>query len=179
LLGQTARPFPGWRPVYAETRTSCAARARGARRFLPGAIRCRETSAGARHSSCARGASSGRQPGKGAIRVQERNHSRRVCSQPSPRPHGFGGSAVVRPSLKRAGHAVQASSPAARVHRGLPRAVPTDGGYHAGRKHADARRDHKLQRAGYRVLRIQAELVMRDLPGAVAQVVAALRSQDP
>jgi len=57
--------------------------------------------------------------------------------------------------------------------------VEVDGGYHTQRKRADARRDHKLQKAGYRVLRIQAELVMRDLPGAVARVVAALRSEEP
>jgi very-short-patch-repair endonuclease len=51
--------------------------------------------------------------------------------------------------------------------------VEVDGGYHARRKSADERRDIKLNRAGYRVLRIDAELVMRDLTAAAAEVVAA------
>ena len=50
--------------------------------------------------------------------------------------------------------------------------VEVDGGYHARRKGADARRDRKLARAGYRVIRIEAELVMRDLDAAVAMVAA-------
>ena len=45
--------------------------------------------------------------------------------------------------------------------------VEADGGYHARRVTADARRDRKLTRAGYRVVRLQSKLVMRDLPAAV------------
>jgi len=41
--------------------------------------------------------------------------------------------------------------------------VEVDGGYHARRVTADARRDRKLERAGYCVVRLQGELVMRDL----------------
>ena len=52
--------------------------------------------------------------------------------------------------------------------------VEVDGGYHARRVTADARRDRKLARAGYRVVRLQAELVMRDLPAAVRAVQRAL-----
>lgn len=52
--------------------------------------------------------------------------------------------------------------------------VEVDGGYHARRVHADARRDRALAQAGYRVLRIDADLVMRDLPAAVALVRDAL-----
>jgi len=37
-----------------------------------------------------------------------------------------------------------------------------------------ARRDRKFRRAGYRVLRLPAELVLGDLPGAVARVQQAL-----
>jgi very-short-patch-repair endonuclease len=48
--------------------------------------------------------------------------------------------------------------------------VEVDGLYHEQRRDADARRDRALARAGYRVLRIEAELVMRDLPAAVARV---------
>jgi very-short-patch-repair endonuclease len=48
--------------------------------------------------------------------------------------------------------------------------VEVDGAYHAPRAEADARRDRALARAGYRVLQIDAELVMRDLPAAVARV---------
>jgi very-short-patch-repair endonuclease len=52
--------------------------------------------------------------------------------------------------------------------------VEVDGGYHARRRAADASRDRKLQRLGYRVLRLDAELVLHDLPAAVALVRAAL-----
>jgi very-short-patch-repair endonuclease len=52
--------------------------------------------------------------------------------------------------------------------------VEVDGGYHAGRRGADARRDEWLRRAGYRVLRVQAEQVVRDLPAVVARIRAEL-----
>lgn len=52
--------------------------------------------------------------------------------------------------------------------------VEVDGGYHARRGSADSRRDRKLARAGYRVVRLQAELVMRDLQAAVVAVRRAL-----
>jgi very-short-patch-repair endonuclease len=52
--------------------------------------------------------------------------------------------------------------------------VEVDGGYHALRRGADARRDEKLRRAGYRVLRVDAELVIRDLPRALARIRAGL-----
>jgi very-short-patch-repair endonuclease len=55
--------------------------------------------------------------------------------------------------------------------------VEVDGGYHERCRRADARRDEKLRRAGYRVLRLEAELVRRDLPAALALVVAALENQ--
>ena len=52
--------------------------------------------------------------------------------------------------------------------------VEVDGGYHAGRLVADARRDEKLRRAGYRVVRVPAELVLRAPDEAVAIVRCAL-----
>jgi very-short-patch-repair endonuclease len=52
--------------------------------------------------------------------------------------------------------------------------VEVDGGYHAHRVTADARRNRKLVRAGYRVVRVQAELVMRDLATALLAVRRAL-----
>ena len=52
--------------------------------------------------------------------------------------------------------------------------VEVDGSYHAQRGTADARRDSKLGRLGYRLLRIPAALVMGDLQAAVALVRAAL-----
>jgi very-short-patch-repair endonuclease len=36
--------------------------------------------------------------------------------------------------------------------------VEVDGGYHAGRRRADARRDRALARAGYRVVRLDIEI---------------------
>jgi very-short-patch-repair endonuclease len=52
--------------------------------------------------------------------------------------------------------------------------VELDGGYHARRRAADARRDRALQRLGYRVLRLDASLVSERIHDAVAQIRAAL-----
>jgi very-short-patch-repair endonuclease len=52
--------------------------------------------------------------------------------------------------------------------------VEVDGSYHARRSGADARRDRALARAGYRVLRLKAELVLSRLPLAIALVRQAL-----
>jgi very-short-patch-repair endonuclease len=49
-----------------------------------------------------------------------------------------------------------------------------ESGYHARRSRADERRGLKLRRLGYRVVRVSAELVLDDLPAAVALVRAAL-----
>ena len=54
--------------------------------------------------------------------------------------------------------------------------VEVDGGYHAQRRTADARRDRKLARQGYRVLRVDAEVVRRRPEDAVALVRAALET---
>ena len=56
--------------------------------------------------------------------------------------------------------------------------VEVDGEYHAERQAADARRDRVLARAGYYVLRLDADRVMDDLDSAVASVrgeIARLR----
>ena len=55
--------------------------------------------------------------------------------------------------------------------------LEVDGGYHAARAAADARRDRYLQRAGYRVVRISAEVVMRQLPLALEQIRSALHGE--
>jgi crossover junction endodeoxyribonuclease RuvC len=60
------------------------------------------------------------------------------------------------------------TAPAARL------VVEVDGGYHAERRAADARRDRKLRRLGWRVVRLDAELVVERLPEAVARIRAAL-----
>jgi very-short-patch-repair endonuclease len=52
--------------------------------------------------------------------------------------------------------------------------VEIDGAYHEARRDADARRDRALVRAGYRVLRLDASLVMRDTGAAVARVRQAI-----
>ena len=52
--------------------------------------------------------------------------------------------------------------------------VEVDGAYHHGRAKHDARRDRALATAGYTVLRIDAQLVMSDLPAALARVRAAV-----
>ena len=53
--------------------------------------------------------------------------------------------------------------------------VEVDGGYHAARGKADARRDTVLAELGWRVVRVQAALVMRDVAEAVLAVRAALQ----
>jgi very-short-patch-repair endonuclease len=52
--------------------------------------------------------------------------------------------------------------------------VEVDGGYHSRRCGADGRRDRWLERAGYRVLRFEAQQVMADLPGVLALIVEQL-----
>ena len=52
--------------------------------------------------------------------------------------------------------------------------VEVDGSVHARTRRADVRRDEVLKRAGYHVLRLDAELVLRDLPAAVARVREAV-----
>jgi very-short-patch-repair endonuclease len=52
--------------------------------------------------------------------------------------------------------------------------VEVDGGYHRERGRADARRDEKLRRLGYRVLRLEAELVEREIERAVELVQVEL-----
>ena len=54
--------------------------------------------------------------------------------------------------------------------------VEVDGGYHgdARRQRSDARRDSRLARAGYRVLRLPAELVLSSIGQALSLIGAAL-----
>jgi very-short-patch-repair endonuclease len=52
--------------------------------------------------------------------------------------------------------------------------VKADGGYHARRRSADARRDAALARLRYRVVRLEAELVRRELPAALERVREAI-----
>ena len=52
--------------------------------------------------------------------------------------------------------------------------VEVDGAYHSQRVAADARRTRALEQLGYRVLRVDAELVSRQLPLAVEAIRNAL-----
>ena len=52
--------------------------------------------------------------------------------------------------------------------------VEVDGGHHRLRGTGDARRDRDLRQLSCEVLRIDAQLVLRDLPGALAVIRAAL-----
>jgi len=52
--------------------------------------------------------------------------------------------------------------------------VEVDGGYHAQREAADARRDRQLARWGWSVLRVDARTVMRALPEVVGHVQRAI-----
>ena len=52
--------------------------------------------------------------------------------------------------------------------------IEVDGAYHAERTRADTRRDAALVRAGYRVLRLEAALVARDIERVLEQIRAEL-----
>ena len=52
--------------------------------------------------------------------------------------------------------------------------IQVDGGYHVTRRSADQRRDRTLCRMGYRMVRLDAELVRRDAHAAIALIRAAL-----
>ena len=54
--------------------------------------------------------------------------------------------------------------------------LEVDGGIDARPRTADARRDRELARLGYQSLRVQAQLVLGDLPAAVALVNAAIEA---
>lgn len=72
---------------------------------------------------------------------------------------------VVRRQVVLGQHVVDFLVPACRL------VIEVDGGYHAARRGADARRERALRRLGYRVLRLEAELVL----GAPEQALAAVR----
>ena len=52
--------------------------------------------------------------------------------------------------------------------------VEVDGGYHAARSSADRRRQHWLEKQGYRVLRVSAAMVLRETAAAVRVIAEAL-----
>ena len=64
---------------------------------------------------------------------------------------------------------VDFAAPAARL------VLEVDGEYHSRRRTADARRDRVLRRLGYRVLRLEAELVLGEPDQAIALIRDALR----
>jgi very-short-patch-repair endonuclease len=52
--------------------------------------------------------------------------------------------------------------------------VEVDGGVHSGNRAADRRRDEKLWRLGYCIVRVDAALVLRNVEAALAVISAAL-----
>ena len=52
--------------------------------------------------------------------------------------------------------------------------IEVDGAYHDEHRRADARRDVALERAGYRIVRLEAALIASDIEGALALIRAAL-----
>lgn len=54
--------------------------------------------------------------------------------------------------------------------------IEVDGGCHAARRSADARRDRVLARLGYRTLRLPVALVAEELERAVLLIARALRA---
>jgi very-short-patch-repair endonuclease len=53
--------------------------------------------------------------------------------------------------------------------------VEVDGNVHRGRRSADERRERDLRRLGYRVLRVEAALVLRDTNAALRVICCALK----
>jgi very-short-patch-repair endonuclease len=52
--------------------------------------------------------------------------------------------------------------------------IEVDGAYHGNREHADGRRDAALERAGYRVVHLEAPIVVEAIEQALTTVRAAL-----
>ena len=92
--------------------------------------------------------------------------------------HRFVGPMVVLlfQVLERAGWDAAAEGEGVGCHSGSGRCdvgvVEVDGGYHMRKSAADARRERALVRAGYAVLRLDAEVVMQATDAAVARVAA-------
>ena len=123
--------------------------------------------------------------------VHRRNHSSRQAALLVARAHGLRKTPTLSErklwgelSAGKAGISFRRQVPLAGrwiadfYASSLRLAVELDGSAHIHHRRADARRDEKLQRLGFHVLRLEAELVMRDLPRAVALVrerVEALR----
>ena len=59
---------------------------------------------------------------------------------------------------------------------GLHLIVEVDGAYHRARRAADARRDAKLSKLGYRVVRLSAQLVLEEFSSALELVRVAVES---
>jgi very-short-patch-repair endonuclease len=53
--------------------------------------------------------------------------------------------------------------------------VEVDGKYHARRRVRDARRQRALERAGYRMVRVDAEQVRSDLPAVLETIAVVLK----
>ena len=108
--------------------------------------------------------------------------SRKRAAVLAARAHGLRASLTV--SERKLWEALSAGKAGARFKRQVPiggfiadfaalalrLVIEVDGSAHEHRGRADARRDEKLRRLGYRVLRLEAGLVMRDLPRAVELV---------
>lgn len=142
---------------------------------------------GARHTVCAWSDLVGRSPqgeaheGTVSSTVGSARQAARVCAGHAAGAHGFRGRALGRLSGSKLGvgfrhEAVIAGCIVDFVAPSRKLVVEVDGGYHrtAARKRADARRDRRLERAGLRVLRLSAQVVLSNLPEAVRLVAAAL-----
>jgi very-short-patch-repair endonuclease len=90
---------------------------------------------------------------------------RRLWSQLSARKLG---TVFRRQAVLCGRYVVDFVAPAERV------VVEIDGSYHQLTRRADARRDAALERAGYRVVRLEVEVVMQRMPKALARIRAAL-----
>ena len=116
-----------------------------------------------------------RQQLKVAVLLSERAHSMRINATRSERALweelrcNHLGIAFRRQVTIGGKYIVDFLAPAARL------IVEVDGEYHSRRTTADARRDRNLTRLGYRVLHLEAELVMRQLPVALEQIREAMR----
>jgi very-short-patch-repair endonuclease len=143
--------------------------------------------AGARHAACARGAASGALPEMEAqMRAQQSTNRKSLARlELFARQHR----SQLTESEATLWSALKARQLGVSFRRQVPVAglfiadflapsikliVEVDGAIHARKQDPDARRDRKLQRAGFRIVRISAQLVLRDLQAAVAFIRAAL-----
>ncbi len=153
------------------------------------ASRCALTPSGMWHEACAWGAALGPMPTQEAQPMRDRKADNLVRKQLRLEQCAWANRRVMTGPALRLWSALSARRLSVQFRREVPLlglyivdfcapgvrpVVEVDGECHADRRATDVRRDAALRSAGYRTLRLEAQLVMQSLSRAVALVRAAL-----